>query len=199
MGNILFSHIDDEQVIYYHCILSTLGSIRIAEETDCGVGKVHHCKLATDKQRDILFNRLQKSGYKYNPQTNKLEKVIEPTFKVGDKIEKCGYRFTIRQITDSEYIFQCGNKILIDRQDEFELVPNKFDITTLKPFDKVLVRDNYQNYWAANLYSHYMNANKDYHFATVFGYYKQCIPYNDETKHLLGKTEDCDNYYKTWE
>ena len=25
-----------------------------------------------------------------------------------------------------------------------------------------------------------------------------CIPYNDETKHLVGTTEDCPEYYKWW-
>ena len=30
-------------------------------------------------------------------------------------------------------------------------------------------------------------------------YYKCCIPYNDETKHLLGTTEEAPDYYKYWE
>ena len=29
--------------------------------------------------------------------------------------------------------------------------------------------------------------------------YYQCIPYNEETKHLIGTTEDCPEYYKWWE
>ena len=27
--------------------------------------------------------------------------------------------------------------------------------------------------------------------------YKQCIPY-EGNEHLLGTTDDCDDYYKTW-
>ena len=70
---------------------------------------------------------------------------------------------------------------------------NKFDITTLKPFDKVLVRDA-NCLWGANLYSFY----KKPYFMTMNGLYAQCIPYNANTKHLLGTDNDCDDYYKTW-
>ena len=27
--------------------------------------------------------------------------------------------------------------------------------------------------------------------------YKECIPY-EQNEHLLDKTDDCDEYYKTW-
>lgn len=27
----------------------------------------------------------------------------------------------------------------------------------------------------------------------------KCIPYNEETKHLAGKRDDCPEYYKWWE
>ena len=33
----------------------------------------------------------------------------------------------------------------------------------------------------------------------ISGYrWDMCIPYNDETKHLVGTTEDCPEYYKWW-
>lgn len=77
------------------------------------------------------------------------------------------------------------------------LVPNKFDITTLKPFDKVLVRScNYQT-WTVGMFSFYCKENI-HPFACVGGYVSQCIPY-EENKHLLGTTDDCDDFYKTWE
>ena len=74
----------------------------------------------------------------------------------------------------------------------------KFDITTLKPFDKVLVRDSEIYIWKCNFYSHY-RIDKDYYkYVCISDYYCQCIPYNDETKHLVGTNEDCPEYYKTW-
>ena len=75
----------------------------------------------------------------------------------------------------------------------------KFDPKTLQPFDKVLVRNNKDEYWSAMFFSH-MDDYLDIHRA-VCGYYSwaKCIPYNDETKHLVGTKEDCPEYYKWWE
>ena len=74
-----------------------------------------------------------------------------------------------------------------------------FDEYTLKPFDKVLVRDNIDERWKAMFFSHIVNYIDIYR--AICGYYawEQCIPYNDETKHLVGTNEDCPEYYKWWE
>ena len=54
-----------------------------------------------------------------------------------------------------------------------------------KPFDKVLVRDNGE-IWRAAFFSHYVK-NRIYRYLTTGDVsYKECIPYNKETKHLLG-------------
>lgn len=73
---------------------------------------------------------------------------------------------------------------------------HKFDISTLEPFDRVLVRDSDGEFWNINLFSHYNKMYKSY--TTVRGAWEQCIPYNEETKHLVGTTNDCPEYYKTW-
>lgn len=75
-----------------------------------------------------------------------------------------------------------------------KLGKEKFDITTLKPFDKVLVRDTNEYCWHATFYSHHTGT----YFYSTNGLYAQCIPF-EENKHLLGTTDDCDEYYKTWE
>lgn len=74
----------------------------------------------------------------------------------------------------------------------------KFDINTLKPFDKVLVRDSDNCYWKAGIYSHYNGNCAEYEYVCVGNLYRQCIPYNDDTKHLVGTNKDCPEYYKTW-
>ena len=73
----------------------------------------------------------------------------------------------------------------------------KFDPKTLHPFDKVLVRVDKNDCWMAAHFSHV----DDYTHKAVCDtfYYTQCIPYNEETKHLVGKTDDCPEYYKWWE
>ena len=75
-----------------------------------------------------------------------------------------------------------------------KLTPNKFDITTLKPFDKVLMRSSNAREWVATFYSHYSN-NKFYGCGMCCD---QCIPY-EKNEHLLGTTDDCGEYFKTWE
>lgn len=30
-------------------------------------------------------------------------------------------------------------------------------------------------------------------------YYKYCVPYNDETKHLVGTKDEAPEYYRYWE
>ena len=154
-------------------------------------------RLATEEEKQKLFDAIKATGYRWNPETKTLEKLIEPKFKVGDKIEKLGSRFTITEIKDNYYLTKCGNKILIDNQDDFNLISNKFDITALTPFDKVLVRDHNDCIWRADFYSHY-EQNQQYWFVCVGDVYKQCIPYNEETANLLSTDHDCPDKYKTW-
>lgn len=59
---------------------------------------------------------------------------------------------------------------------------------TFQPFDKVLVRDDEQDCWKPNLFG-FKEGDDDFPYITVSGCYAQCIPYNEETKHLLGTTE----------
>ena len=78
----------------------------------------------------------------------------------------------------------------------------KFDPKTLKPFDKVLVRDGCCEKWRCDLYSHYdsikINDSGSYPYVTINSNYGYCIPYNDETKHLAGTTNEAPEYYKYW-
>ena len=80
-----------------------------------------------------------------------------------------------------------------------ELKAERFDMKTLQPFDKVLVRDTDYFEWNACLFSH-ISSNEYAGLAMCDGaFWKQVIPYNDETKHLIGTNEDCPDYYKCWE
>lgn len=58
----------------------------------------------------------------------------------------------------------------------------------LKPFDKVLVRNNDGQAWRANYFSHYKK-DPDYFYVCINGIYHYCIPYNEHTAHLLGTTD----------
>lgn len=81
------------------------------------------------------------------------------------------------------------------------LKKERFNPKTLKVFDRVLVRFDC-GAWSATLFSHLIDskfANKKYDIiccGSVFGY---CIPYNDDTKHLVGTKDEAPEFYKYWE
>lgn len=75
----------------------------------------------------------------------------------------------------------------------------KFDPKTLKPFDKVVVRYYKKHRWECGLFSSIDSNCDEFRFKCVGCCYDFCIPYNDETKHLLGTTEEAPEYYRYWE
>ena len=76
----------------------------------------------------------------------------------------------------------------------------KFDPKTLQPYDKVLVRDSRSDKWRCQLFSHILK-DDDYFCACIYSSYRygDCIPYNDDTKHLLGTNNEAPDYYRYWE
>lgn len=78
---------------------------------------------------------------------------------------------------------------------KFKVKKPKFDPKTFKPFDRVLVRYTSDKTWDCALFSH----SGDFKFYTEAGAYRYCIPYNDDTKHLVGTTEEASEYYRYWE
>jgi hypothetical protein len=113
-------------------------------------------RLASEEEKQKLFDSIKANGYKWNEETKTLEKLIEP----------------------------------------------KFDITALKPFEsRVLVRDKNSEPWVGQFFSHF-DASSDRPFVCIgtpgLSEYKQCIPY-EGNEHLFGKTDDCNENYKTWE
>ena len=61
-----------------------------------------------------------------------------------------------------------------------------------KPFDKVLVRAYEANNWSCNYFSHMSKGCYVCLGGIVWNY---CIPYNDETKHLIGTTTSPNSIY----
>jgi len=77
---------------------------------------------------------------------------------------------------------------------ELRKIQPHYDISNFKPFDKVLIRDRNGLKWTADLFSYIDDA-----FVCTGGVScRQCIPYNDDTKHLLGTTDMCDEMYINW-
>lgn len=74
---------------------------------------------------------------------------------------------------------------------------DKFDPKTLKPFDRVLIK-NACGLWYCNIFSHYVEKDlAPYHCILCNANF--CIPYNDDTKHLVGTKDEAPEFYRYWE
>ena len=128
----------------------------------------------------------------------------DSTFRINNK-GKCalnGYDHTVRFATEEEKqklfdaIKENGYKWNAKTKTLEKLIKHKFDPKTLEAFDKVLVRYNDTGRWKCAFYSH---GSTIYKYTTANSGYMYCIPYNDDTKHLVGTTEEAPEYYRYWE
>ena len=137
----------------------------------------------------------------FKNQKNKTLKKL-PKFKVGDRLKTKTSKdfYTVTEIRDDGYLMSYGNDyysypVSFRNEGNFELVHDKFDISTLNPFDKVLVRDTDTQEWTISFFSH-CNGLETYKYSCINNTgYAQCIPY-EGNEHLLGTTHDCDECYK---
>ena len=74
----------------------------------------------------------------------------------------------------------------------------KFDPKTLNAFDRVLVRNYKTTKWRCEHFSYFDGGNYNPCIASCCSY-TFCIPYNDDTKHLVGTTDEAPEYYRYWE
>lgn len=249
----------EEPYVDFHCGITSRSRSFYLKDSDSlqHCGEISSIRLATEEEKQELFQAIKENGYCWNAETKTLEKLIEskedtedkavmsgiyfdreyyadevelhlnnyeieirdgktyaifktktlekpvkPIFRVGDtirnKVDNWLSKRTIKSFTEGiGYFTTINDWIRINEQDEWELVPNpnKFDITTLKPFDsRVLVRDDNCYEWEADIFGRY----SDGYITLGGGKWKQCIPYK-HNEHLFGTTNDCDDFYKTWE
>ena len=72
---------------------------------------------------------------------------------------------------------------------------NKFDPRTLKPFDKIITRVE-GGIWFCELLS-FVGEGRNI-VKGLASYYNYCVPYNEETEHLIGTTDEAPEYYRYW-
>ena len=109
---------------------------------------------------------------------------------------------------DGKYNIQFGGEcVLFPSKDQRDwakftapwLKKERFDPKTLNAFDKVVVRNIQSNTWRIEYFSHIDERCKPYPFYCLGDNFAYCIPYNDDTKHLLGTKEEAPDFYKYWE
>lgn len=81
---------------------------------------------------------------------------------------------------------------------KFKVKKSKFDPNTLNPFDKVLARNDRED-WNCTFFSHIVKDEDTYPYACGYDMFTYCIPYNDETKHLVGTFDEAPEFYRYWE
>lgn len=83
-----------------------------------------------------------------------------------------------------------------DNRDWSTFKPRKerFDPETLKPFDKVLVRDDDDDIWLPGFFGYF---NDDFFWCTG-DKWRQGVPYNEETKRLVATDDEAPEYYRYW-
>lgn len=127
---------NQEECISYYTFYNTECCNMDLRTSDVSI-EYSHLRLATDSEKQQLFNALAKKGKRWDAKK--------------------------KQIVD--------------------LKPK---IDELKPFDKVLVRDEKSDNWRVNLFSH---MDKDGWYRCIYTSWHYCIPY-EGNEHLLGTTKD---------
>lgn len=260
-------HPENDDLIRYHVYYNAINNDLNTDSGQCCMQR-----LATEEEKRELFDAIKSHGYKWNADEKKLEKLIEPKFKVGDSVRSKtdnNDEFTITSIYNNKHYYGCGKghefmipiekqdnwelvsdeikpkfkvgdtirhkstgnvytilfvlsngygggvydvsitneigkSIDVKEQDDYELVPNKFDISTLIPYEsKVLIRNTIGGHWQPAFWGAYTIDHSDgllqhHDYLTTKGFTHYCIPY-DGNEHLIGKTDDCCDFYKTWE
>ena len=133
------------------------------------------------------------------------------------KNKNCPYPICINTNAASSYTYLAKDgRYLINREEsecilfpskeqrdwsKFKVKSNKpkFDPETLQPFDKVLVRDINSEKWKIQLFSHIIKDCFPYEYHCIGSCYNYCIPHNDDTKHLVGTTDEVPEFYRYWE
>lgn len=261
LGSVFILKEPNENVLYYSCYVALSDVSRFIITSYTKFCNKNGCCLATEEEKQKLFDAIKANGYHWNPETKKLEKLIEskedtddglvmskedrhdeivmsgiyfdreyyadevelhlgnyeievrdgktyavfknqetkiskPNFKVENKIKKKSLDnpIEITSVIPKMYnTFKDGSFQHVEIIDEdYELALDKFDITTLKPFEsRVLVRDDNYDKWEADIFGRYSNG-----YITLGGIkWKQCIPF-EGNEHLLGTTDDCDEFFK---
>ena len=154
------------------CIQSKLNCEFKVIRTNGEVGKINPItafSFAPTGKIEQFYADLERNGYKLT--NGKLEKIKD---NKADALLKEFFEGVKTKLVDSK----------------------PFTIDDFKPFDKVLVRDCYDP-WSIQIFSHYtVKSQIMYH--VIGDYYNKCVPYNDETKYLLGTKQEYNGKYKTW-
>lgn len=195
-----------EGTVNFYCGLS-YGTFCVKDEKSnqaSHYGNIVEYRLATEKEKDKFFKAIEENGYRWDTETKTLVNLFKPKFKVGDYVTKKGGITVPVLITGvgNEHYYSYTEKSVggfsIKEQDDWELVPKKFDINTLVPFEsRVLVRMDSGNLWKPAIFGCRLEGMYSPYYTLDGSSWGHCIPY-EGNEHLIGTREDCVDFYKNW-
>ena len=131
-----------------------------------------------------------------------IDKIAEyPIILTSEIVSRCSVS------ANGKYFVEFGGECTLfpskDQRDWSKFNPKqpkqtKFNPNTLNPFDEVLARNDRED-WSCVFFSHIVKDEETYPYACGYDWFTQCIPYNDDTKHLVGTSEEAPEFYRHWE
>ena len=198
---------DKNRVDFYCGYRTDDNAFVINESKDRHFGSMCSLRLATEKEKEKLFDAIKENGYRWDADTNTLRVVGELRklkFKVGDVVQHDNYKVRITEVNTDDNLYRYESLLAkgiggipFDEENDWELSSNKF-IDTFTPFKtKVLVRNKCGYLWKPAIFGYYIKNDLTPYCVVGGTCWRQCIPY-DGNKHLLGTKDDCDEFYKNW-
>ena len=146
------------------------------------------------------------------PKGTKLYSTVFGEVKFMGIKENASYPIIVKVNNENFESFTADGRIIVYFDGECTLFPSKdqrdwskfnpkkpkFDPKTLQPYMKVLVCNCDGDIWRCSIFSHIYGKDNLPSVCNGIGY-KYCIPYNEDTKHLVGTTEEAPEYYRYWE
>lgn len=205
---------DDSNLAHYYAGINGNGGFC----EGCLKRTLYHFGLLTEVipankgQRDLLFAKMKEAGYQWDEKKKELKKIVEPKFAIRQIIcptAKSGLQPVNVEVVGVDVDKQCytikqkgcvASTLPFKFQDMYVLmyIQSKphYDISNFKPFDKVLVRDRDKSKWGNTYFGFYDEEQKV--FVCDCCDWEQCIPFNGDTKHLLGTTDMPSKEYINW-
>lgn len=117
----------------------------------------------------------------------------------GIKIQVCDDVGDLDYLTKEGKVNTNGECVLFpskDNKDWSTFNIKKFDFNELTLFQQVLVRENAHSKWCIDFFGYIDNDLPHMKFVTCGGILnEQCVPYNEDTAHLVGTTLSAPDFY----
>lgn len=181
-GEVLYHNVAD---IPIHFPIFTYGS-----SLDYEKGDILFCKDCLGNKMIIIFSNqteihiVSNVGMMPNGHFVYLEKTVH-TLK--EKI------LIIRYATDEEkqLFFSALEKIGKYYDEGTKTIKGIEEKCQFKPFEKVIVRDDYSDIWNINFFGHYeKQSDGAMYYHCLNGVFCQCLPLNEETEKLIGTSDN---------